>query len=302
MRNMRVVYFVGKEPPIAPLGRAVIAVGAFDGVHLGHRRLLEHVAAVAAREDARAVAVVLWPDAHQAAETADEPRLLTTLGERLALLAGLALVDAAVVLPLNEQRDAEAADSALDALAAICDPVVVIAGTDSAFRGIERRGPRVQTLGEGETEHASEASILDALRAGRLDDANRRLGHPYPLGGEVVAGDRRGRTIGFPTANLRLDPRKALPANGVYAVRVGLPGEAEAAHAGVCNIGVRPTFGGEPRLLVEIHLLDAAMDLYGLTLHVDLIARLRDERRFNGIDELKAQIARDAEAARGRLE
>jgi riboflavin kinase / FMN adenylyltransferase len=296
---MRVVYCIGKEPPIAPLGRAAISVGAFDGVHQEHRRLLERVAAVAAREDARAIAVVLWPDAHQVTASADESRLLTTLDERLALIESLALVDVAVVLPLAEQH---AADSVLDTLLAICDPVALVAGTDSAFSGGNAHGLRVETLGEGDGEQASATSILDALREGRLDDANRQLGHPYSLSGEVVVGDRRGRTIGFPTANLRLDPRKALPANGVYAVCVGLPGEAATAHAGVCNIGVRPTFGGEPRLLVEVHLLDAAMDLYGLTLRVDLIARLRDERRFNGIDELKAQIARDADAARGLLE
>jgi riboflavin kinase/FMN adenylyltransferase len=293
---MRVVYCVGKDPSIAPLGRAVVSIGAFDGIHLEHRRLLERARAVAAEEDARAVAVILWPDAHQSAAPADEPRLLTTLDERLALVAGLALVDAAVVLPFDPTRP----DAALEALAAICEPVALVVGTDPALDEDATRGLRLVRV-DGRDARTSEAEILGALRDGQLDAATERLGHAYALGGEVVAGDRRGRTIGFPTANLRLDPRKALPANGVYAVRVGLPGESEKPHPGVCNIGVRPTFGGELRLLVEIHLLDATMDLYGLTLGVELVARLRDERRFTGIDELKAQIARDAESARTLL-
>ncbi len=296
---MRVVYDFGTDPSITPLGRAVLSIGAFDGVHLGHRRLLERVAAVAVREDARAVAVVSWPDVHVTLEATAESRLLTTLDERLALLDSLALVDAAVVLPLAEQRAASDLNAILDTLTAICAPVALVAGTDSAFGGGNARGLRVETLSDG--EQPSGTSLLNALRAGQLDDANRQLGHPYLLSGEVITGDRRGRTIGFPTANLRLDARKVLPANGVYAVRVGLPGETGKAHAGVCNIGVRPTFGGEPRLLVEVHLLDVAMDLYGLTLRVDLIARLRDEQRFSGVEELKAQITRDADAARALL-
>jgi riboflavin kinase/FMN adenylyltransferase len=117
----------------------------------------------------------------------------------------------------------------------------------------------------------------------------------------VVTGEQRGRLLGFPTANLRCDTRKTLPASGVYAVRVRLPGEADAGHQAVCNIGVRPTFEGESHLVIEVHLLDGGMDLYGLHLEVAFVARLREERRFNGVDELRAQIAVDVEQSRELL-
>lgn len=301
---MRVVYLLGTNPPPTPLGRAVLSIGAFDGVHMAHRRLLARVAKVAAQEDARAVAVVLWPASPADASTADaSPHLLTTLDERLALLDGLGLLDAAVVLP-TAAASAHSADATLDALSVLCQPLALIeaATSESAIlrASAEQRGLRVETL-DTASESDAERTSLTALREGNLDAVTQQLGHPYSLSGEVVVGDQRGRLLGFPTANLRLDPRKALPANGVYAVRVGLPGEREVAHPGVCNIGVRPTFGGEPRLLIEVHLLDAALDLYGMTLRTDLIARLRNEQRFDGIDALKAQIARDADTARTLL-
>jgi riboflavin kinase/FMN adenylyltransferase len=288
----------------------VLSVGVFDGVHSGHRRLLKRVAEVAPREGAQAVAVVLWP---HAPPDNDAP-LLTTLGERLALLDSLRLLDAVLVVSSSDENPPQSADALLDALCACCEPLTLVQGMDFALgdhrtsdatslvAAAERRGIAVERLDPPEDDTPSNSARIRTLLAeGDVKEAARLLGHPYALTGEVVAGDRRGRLLGFPTANLRLDARKTLPAHGVYAVRVALPGEPAPRHAGVCNIGVRPTFGGEPRLLVEVHLLDAAFDLYGLTMRVSLIARLRDERRFGGVDELKAQIARDAEEARRQL-
>ncbi|HKB49363.1 MAG TPA: riboflavin kinase, partial [Ktedonobacterales bacterium] len=224
------------------------------------------------------------------------------------------LLNAVLVLPVGDEVPPRPTDALLDTLCACCEPLTLVQGTDFALgdhrtndvpslvTAAERRGIPVERLDPpAGGEPSAGVRIRTLLAAGDVQEAARLLGHPYTLTGEVVAGDRRGRLLGFPTANLRLDARKALPAHGVYAVRVALPGEPAPRHAGVCNIGVRPTFGGEPRLLVEVHLLDAALDLYGLTLRVSLIARLRDERRFGGVDELKAQIARDAEEARMQL-
>ena len=311
---MHVNYFLGASRPITPMGRAAVIVGVFDGMHAGHRRRIERTAEIAARDDARAVAVTFWPHPEAVLRPEAEQRLLTTLDERIALLRGLGLLDAVVVMPFIEELAVRPADALLDALQTFCEPLALIEGTAFALESGragdstslratgQQRGLRVETLDEAEGgEHISSARIRALLGQGELEAANRLLGRPYSLSGEVVVGDRRGRLLGFPTANLRLDPRKALPANGVYAVRVGLPGETENGHPGVCNIGVRPTFGGEPRLLVEVHMLDATMDLYGLLLRVDLIARLRDERRFSGVDELKAQIAHDADTARALL-
>src|SRR5205823_13288492 len=134
---------------------------------------------------------------------------------------------------------------------------------------------------------------------GNIGEANELLGHPVRVGGIVKQGDQRGRLLGFPTANLQLDPHKLLPANGVYAVRAWVQDKPESDAAtsstvynGVTNIGIRPTFNGKERL-VEAHLLDVDLDLYGKYLALDFIARLRGEQRFSGVEALKAQITSD---------
>jgi hypothetical protein len=146
--------------------------------------------------------------------------------------------------------------------------------------------------------------IRELVAAGEMHAATQRLGYSYRLEGLVGAGDQRGRLLGFPTANLQPDPRKVLPANGIYAVRVRLPGERAFTHAGAANVGVRPTFTAEgevARRLVEVYLLDATLDLYGLTIGVEFVARLRPEQRFSGpnaLEDLKAQMARDIRQTR----
>lgn len=155
--------------------------------------------------------------------------------------------------------------------------------------------------GSGRTHMDIDAQVSALLAAGAVESATQLLGRPYTLRGIVARGDQRGRLLGFPTANLRLDPAQVIPANGVYAVRVGLEGEREPMRPGVANIGVRPTFGSDNARLVEVHLLDVARDLYDQPLQVAFIARLREERRFAGIDALKAQITADAIQARSML-
>jgi riboflavin kinase/FMN adenylyltransferase len=162
--------------------------------------------------------------------------------------------------------------------------------------GIWRDTP-VETLRMPTEEH----TLAELLAAGEVERAARVLGHPFAVAGPVVEGDRRGRLLGFPTANLRPDPRKVLPANGVYAARVRLPGEAAAQHPAVVNVGVRPTFGEGHAALIEAHLLDATLDLYGVSLEVELVARLRAEQRFSGIEALVAQIRADTARARELL-
>jgi riboflavin kinase/FMN adenylyltransferase len=287
-----------------------LALGFFDGVHRGHQRLIERAAKLAAERGARPVALTFWP--HPLATTAmhleSSADLLTTLDEKLAALAVLRLLDTTVVLPFTPEQPAPLPDAFLDHLSGWCEPIALVTGPHGADEQVrlltaaQHRSLAVERVEvrEGGWRISSER-IRQAVRAGQVDEATRLLGRPYLLTGEVVTGDRRGRLLGFPTANLRLDERKILPANGVYAVRVRLPGEVSAGHPGVANIGVRPTFSGERKLLVEVHLLDATMDLYGLTLGVELIAWLREERRFEGVEALKEQIGRDARTARERL-
>jgi riboflavin kinase/FMN adenylyltransferase len=171
-------------------------------------------------------------------------------------------------------------------------------GTLSVLRKIgERRGFEVHAVEPVLVGDApvSATRIRDLLQAGYVNDVAALLARHFAVVGEVVRGDQRGRTIGFPTANVAVGPQHILPADGVYACRVTLPDGVE--HPAVTNVGVRPTFGMVQRT-VEAHLLDWNGDLYGQQIRVAFVQRIRGEQKFNGIDELKAQIGRDAERAR----
>lgn len=305
---MRIEYALGA---VAPVGDAVLTIGFFDGVHLGHRRLIERAAHLARARSARAVAVTFWPHPLAVPQPSEPSALLSTLEEKLALLDGLGQLDATIVMPFTPQLAAQDPDAFLADLRGWSSPVALIEGPDFAL-GHERTGDLAYLRAAGERqgfavevieardgdERVSSTRIRRLVREGQVVEAARLLGRPYRLAGEVTLGDQRGRLLGFPTANLRPDARKVLPAHGVYAVRVALPGERAASHPAVANIGVRPTVSSEPKLMIEVHLLDATMDLYGLTIGVDLIERLREERRFDGLDALRAQIDRDARTAR----
>jgi riboflavin kinase / FMN adenylyltransferase len=304
---MRVYYDFGSLPPLGP---AALTIGVFDGVHAGHRRLTTRTAELAAERGIRAVAVTFWPHPASVLRPEEAPPLLSSLDERLALLANIGPLDAVVVQSFTPELAALAPQAYLDGLQRWCEPRVLVEGPDFALghdragtlnylREVgTRRGFAVESVAVVEDgERVSSNRVRGLLQEGRVEDAARLLTRPYVLSGEVVEGDRRGRLLGFPTANLRVSAQRALPANGVYAVRARLPGEHGAMHPAVANLGVRPTFGGEPRRLLEVHLLDGNMDLYGLELGVEWVARLREERRFEGIDALKAQIALDARRA-----
>ncbi len=312
---MRVEYDLGT---LAPLGPAVLTMGAFDGVHRGHRRLAARAAELARERDVRAVAVTFWPHPAAVVRPDVQLELLTTLSERLDLLASLRVLDTAVVIPFTDRLAALDPDTFLDTLGAWCRPVAFVEGPDFAFgrkrtgdvaflrAAGARRGFSVETLDvrdepDDAGERVSSTRIRDHVREGDVEQATRLLGRPYSLSGEVVGGDRRGRLLGFPTANLRLDERKLLPALGIYAVRVRLPGEKVARHPGVASIGVRPQFKSERNVLAEVHLLDTTMDLYGLTIETELVARLREERRFESVEALIEQMHQDAQQARDLL-
>lgn len=308
---MRVEYILGG---LAPLGPVALTIGTFDGVHRGHQELLARAAEVARERGLQAVALTFWPQPVAVLQPEVQVVLLSMLDERVALLAATGMLDAVVVMPFTSELAALSPAAFLDRIAVWCEPRIVIEGPDFALgngrRGDlaflreegARRGFAVESLTvEDAGERISSTRIRALLAANEFGMATRLLGHPYTIWGEVVTGDQRGRLLGFPTANLRLDPRKALPANGIYAVRVGLPGEARATHPGVASIGVRPTFGRDPRPLVEIHLFDTTIDLYGVTLAVEVVAWLREERRYADVEALIAQMTLDAQQARKLL-
>jgi riboflavin kinase/FMN adenylyltransferase len=270
---------------LEPRARAV-ALGTFDGVHLGHRRVLE--AAVAAGPSP----AVITFHPHPRRVLGYGVELLTTLERRLELIAEVGIEEALVLeFTLAFQR-VEPEEFARDYLEAI-GARVVVAGPDFRFghrrRGdldlLERLGFEVRRVPA--VEGVSSSAIRRRLHEGEVEQAARLLGRPPEVEGIVVEGDARGGTLGFPTANLALDPELLVPRHGIYA-------GAAAGHRAAVSIGTNPHYGGD-ELRVEAFLLGFAGDLYGQRLVVELWKRLRDERAFASEQELVAQIARDVE-------
>ena len=287
----------------------ILTIGAFDGVHRGHQALIKGVVERARATDRLAAVITFHPHPAMALAPQRAPRYLTTPGEKMALLEGLG-VDLTVLLPFNRRV---AAMSAHDFMAMVSRHLRVRelwVGPDFGL-GHNREGnvERLRDLGQeldydlivvepvGATEGNqafSSSRIRELLAQGRVEEAAVQLGRYPSLSGEVVIGARRGHQLGFPTANLEVRPERAVPADGVYAVFAVLGSER---YLGVANVGVRPSFDNGHRT-VETHILDFDQDIYGCDLVVEFVTRLRDERRFEQIDDLIAQIKYDSQAAR----
>ena len=317
---------------------AVVTTGFFDGVHLGHRRVLETVVSSARERGEEAVVVTFWPHPRTVLQQdARDFRLLTSLEEKKALLAA-AGIDRTEVLPFTREFASLKADEYLSLLQSRYGASLIVMGYDnrigsdkvtareicssqavasrhlpcaSASRGLwappsypaeggQRPGNHISPLPvvaidpviPGLTGNPiSSTRIRKALKEGDVEAANGMLGYEYGLHGVVVAGNRMGRTIGFPTANMQLyEPLKLVPQNGVYAVNVEVTGNV---FRGMCNIGTRPTVGGTART-IETHILDFSEDIYGLPLRLRFLRRIRDERKFPSLDALRAQLEQDA--------
>jgi riboflavin kinase / FMN adenylyltransferase len=281
---------VAHTPAEFPAGRRAVALGTFDGVHLGHRRVLE---ATRANDDLVSTAVTFWP--HPRTALGNRVELLSSLERRLELLEEAQLDEALVVefsLELARLTPEEFA-------ARVLEPIgteVVVAGSNFRF-GRGRSGDLELLAGIGFdvrpvelVETISSSEIRQLLQAGSVERAAQALGRPPEVEGVVVAGYQRGGTLGFPTANLAVDPNLLVPAYGIYA------GAAAGKRAAI-SIGTNPHYLGEERR-VEAFLLDFEGDLYGRRLVLELWTRLRDERAFATERELVEQIARDVEATR----
>jgi riboflavin kinase/FMN adenylyltransferase len=307
---MRVIRHLRREPGRIP--RTVLTLGNFDGVHLGHQAIIGRAVATAREIAGRVVALTFEP--HPIAVLAPEraPALIQPMRERLRLLRDLG-VDVLVLQRFTRAFAALEPEAFMtDFVLAHLEVAHVVVGHNVSF-GRNRAGTvaTLRTLGgrygfaadevgpvtvDGEV--VSSTALRAIVRRGDVASAARLLGRPYTLRGRVVEGDRRGRSLGFPTANLRWRSGLLLPADGVYAVRAM---QAGRRLGGVLNIGIRPTFG-ERRRSVEVHLLDFAGDLYGRWLEVELVASLRPERTFSGPDALARAIAEDIARARAILE
>lgn len=289
----------------------VATIGNFDGVHRGHQHMIAAVRAAAIRVGLPAAVITFEPTPREFFEGDAAPARLTRLREKLEALASYG-VDRVLVLRFDRRVQAMGATEFVERL--LVDGLGVrhmVVGHDFHFarrregnlallqEAGRRHGFTVEEVGRymDEGERVSSSLVRDALGRGDLERARKLLGRPYRMAGRVRRGAQLGRTLGFPTANLALH-RKVVPLWGVFAVRVSGAGLAD--HPAVVSLGTRPTINGTEPLL-EVHVFDFDGDLYGRYLDVDFILRLRDERRFETIDALVAQMHRDAAAARAAL-
>lgn len=300
----------GAEAIDPPLSASVVTLGTFDGVHLGHRRLVERALA-SAPPGVPTIAYTFDPHPAKLLAPSRAPALLVSTATRIRLLYGLG-VDEVILEPFDARFAALEADDWVERyLVGRLHPRRVVVGFNFTYgRG---RGGDPQHLARAGSRHGFEVDVVEPVEldgdvvsssrirallvAGEVRAAARLLGRSYSLTGSVVEGERRGRTLGFPTANLATR-EELLPARGVYATRLVHPDGRRLA--AVTNIGSRPTFGGV-RDSVETHVLGFAEDLYGLEVEIELEARLREERRFDGIDALVRQIHEDVRAAERAL-
>ncbi|MBC7785886.1 MAG: bifunctional riboflavin kinase/FAD synthetase [Methylophilaceae bacterium] len=290
-------------PPIA------LAIGNFDGVHLGHQALLDDLVTVAKQQGLISAVLTFEPHPREFFSPSDAPARLTTLREKLELFDA-AGVEKVFVCPFNKHfAKISAQDFMHNILMESLNVKSILVGDDFRF-GAKRTGtleditaagfdlinqPQINLAGQ----RVSSTRVREALADGDLTLAKSLLGRAYSISGKVVHGAKRGRQLGFPTANIHM--RHERPAlNGVYAVKLchaQFEGEQLDGLPSVANLGVRPTIAGIPKLLLEVHALDFAGYLYGQHVHVQFLHKLRDEMKFDGLDALKAQISRDVEQA-----
>jgi riboflavin kinase / FMN adenylyltransferase len=269
-----------------------VAIGTFDGVHLGHRAVIEGADTVLTFEPHPLE--VLRPDI--------APKLINSLEVKRDVLDGLG-VEELVVIRFDEEFSHRSAEEFIDyALIEKLGARRVAVGENFHFGAKARGTPamlashkefetRIQKMVEVDGEVVSSSRIRGEIEAGEMEAARRCLGVPYMLEGEVVSGDRRGRELGFPTANLKPDERLVTPGFGIYAAFAN-------GHPAAVNVGVRPTFDSDLGVLIEAFLIDFSGDLYGQTLRLAFVERLREEKAFDDVDALVEQMNADVEEAR----
>lgn len=282
----------------------VAATGFFDGLHLGHKKVIEELTSIAEAQGGESMIISFWPHPRTVLQQdAYKLRLLTTLEEKRELCFSLGIDRFEVICFDKEFSQLSTEEFFKRYLIGKYNVSTLVVGYDHRLghgkddRDIEEiaascgiRTVRVGELQVGERVISSTA-IRNRLVEGDIARANEWLGYRYTLHGVVVAGNRLGRTIGFPTANMQLyEPLKLVPANGVYFVRVEVTG---GTYKGICNIGTRPTVSNDSSRRIETHILDFDEEIYGLDIRISFIERLRDERRFGSLEELRRQLLLD---------
>ena len=301
---------------IPSFNNAVITIGTFDGIHTGHKKIIDALVEEAESANGESVIISFDPHPRKIVNPDEHLQLINTIDEKIELLSKTA-IDHLVIVPFTHDfSELEPLEYVETFLKKKFNPSVVIIGYDHKF-GKDRKGD--YKLLEAYSERSyfelkeipqqviadnaiSSTRIRTALNEGDVLLANRLLGYEFFFDGIVVRGDQRGRMIGFPTANIQLlNEDKLVPANGVYAVQVAGGTTRSAINNGMMNIGVRPTVDGT-RKTIEVNIFDFDQDLYGTTLRVYMKDYLRSEMKFGGLDELKMQLGADEKAARDVLE
>jgi riboflavin kinase/FMN adenylyltransferase len=295
--------------PASAVGPLALTIGNFDGVHVGHQAMLHALNTAAQQLDLPTAVMTFEPHPREFFSPLNAPARLTSLREKLELLDA-AGVDEVIVMRFNSALAATSAESFIShLLVERLQTRWLLVGDD--FRFGARRAGNFETLQQAgmaqgfdcfslssilvEGQRASSNAVREALAIGQLDLAHALLGRPFFITGRVITGERLGRTLGYPTANLRLG-RRVSPLSGIFAVTV--KGLEDKALPAVASLGTRPTVTSQGKPLLEVHLFNFDRDIYGARIHVDFHHKIRDEARFANLDELTQQIARDADAAR----
>ncbi|MBR5862111.1 MAG: riboflavin biosynthesis protein RibF [Bacteroidales bacterium] len=288
----------------------VVATGFFDGVHVGHRLVIQQLVEAAAVRGDESMVITFWPHPRNVLQKeARSLRLLTTLAEKREMLLGMG-VNRVEVIPFTRDFSNMTMKEYLHMLMEKYGAKTVLLGYDNRV-GCDAAGAdevaaaalelglevlRAEMVPSEKGYAVSSTKIRERLEEGDVEGASAMLGYDYSIQGVVVAGNRLGRTIGFPTANMQLyEPLKLIPGNGVYFVKVHTLGKH---YYGMCNIGCRPTVGAGNARTVETNIFDFDEDIYGLDLEVTFISRIREEVKFNSLDELRVQLEKDRDACR----
>ena len=291
----------------------VVATGFFDGVHVGHRLVIEQLVKAAAARGDESMVITFWPHPRNVLQKeARSLRLLTTLAEKKQMLHLLG-VDRVEVLSFTKDFSTMTMEEYLRHVMKEYGAKAILLGydnrmgcdaadSDQVARSAEKLGLdviRTDMVPSQEGFAVSSTKIREKLEAGDVTGASRMLGYDYSLHGVVIAGNRLGRTIGFPTANMQLyEPLKLVPGNGVYFVKVSVLGRELY---GMCNIGCRPTVGSGNARTIETNIFGFDEDIYGLDLNITFVTRIREERRFDSMADLKTQLEHDRDLCLGLL-
>jgi riboflavin kinase/FMN adenylyltransferase len=293
--------------------KTIVTIGTFDGVHIGHQKIIEKLIQETKNADCESLILTFFPHPRMVLHETSSIKLLNTIGEKSCLLKKMGL-DNLVIHPFDKEFSNLSAEKFVKTILVDTFNIQkIIIGYDHRFgknRAAniddlilfgEKYGFEVEQISAQEIDSVSVSStkIRDAIANGTMAVANEYLGYDYLLSGKIIQGKQLGRTIGFPTANIKIEENyKLIPKNGVYIVKSHLQGKTVF---GIMNIGLNPTVNGED-LSIEVHFLDFNADLYNTQISVSVIARIRDEEKFSSIDLLKAQIQKDKNYAKSFIE